>query len=136
MAAAAIAWGTPSISYSSLYDSTATAKNTAAARMLAGAKAGKGVYEDTGVALVDKDGKDTVLYAALKGFATQANTWLEAQIEVRLRLFTCILCDCHVCMLMIQYGVAIQILELCSVSPAHAMLPSQPPAIATAYFNQ
>lgn len=81
VAAAAIAWGTPSISYSSLYDSTATAKNTAAARMLAGAKAGKGVYEDTGVALVDKDGKDTVLCAALKGFATQANTWLEAQIE-------------------------------------------------------
>jgi hypothetical protein len=84
VAAACIAWGTPSISYSTLYDSTATAKNTAAARVLADAKSGKGKYEDLGVALVDKDGKDSALYAALKGFAKQANTWLESQIEVSL----------------------------------------------------
>jgi hypothetical protein len=82
VAAACIAWGNPSISYAMLYDSTTTAKNTAAVRTLAGAAAGKGVYQDTGVALVDKDGKDTVLYAALKSYAKQANTWLEAQTEV------------------------------------------------------
>jgi hypothetical protein len=82
VAAACIAWGTPSISYAMLYDSTTTAKNTAAVRTLAGAAAGKGTYQDTGVALVDKDGKDTVLYAALKSYAKQANSWLETQIEV------------------------------------------------------
>jgi hypothetical protein len=83
VAAAAIAWGTPSFSYSTLYDSTVTAKNSAKpARVLADAKASSGTYQDMGTALVDKDGKDTVLYAALKSFTKQANTWLQQQIEV------------------------------------------------------
>jgi hypothetical protein len=90
VAAACIAWGSPSISYATLYDSTTTAKNTATAHTLAGAAAGRGTYQDRGAALVDKEGKDTVLYAALKSYAKQANAWVEAQIEVRrLRGHTC-----------------------------------------------
>jgi hypothetical protein len=97
VAAACIAWGTPSISYAMLYDSTTTAKNTAAVRTLAGAAAGKGVYQDTSVALVDKDGKDTVLYTALKSYAKQANTWLETQIEVS-HLHCCGCVESSLCM--------------------------------------